>query len=448
MRNEVQGKERRRIVRHLLAGCAECVKVTRRLWSFSEGRGAPETGDAAVHPASYREVFERLSRDGWAGGRITAERREAPLLLNELLDRPRSTRLALVCVDARFQSPAVCELLLDQSRLAEDIAFAVEMGELAVAVAGQLDERLQGATLVRGLRVRAWSGLGNSRRLAGDLEGAETALTTAELLFEEEPGEPLESLEPLEPLEKAELLGLRACLLGEQGKLAEAERLLDRALATYRTAGERHLQGRTLIQKGAIHGWAENEKAALEAVQMLREGISLLDKRTDPRLAASALHRLAMHLVEAGRGEQALDVVHELRSTYEETGDSANLVRLRRLEGKIEEARGRLDAAEAALREAREGFLREGFSKEAALTQMELAIVYTRQERAAELLELAQDILPILRTRDIRQGTMAALLFVRRLAETGYASQRALYAVAGYLADHPHLRRPPLRWVS
>lgn len=427
MRNEVQGKERRRIVRHLLAGCAECVKVTRRLWSFAEGRGVP------------------AELPGLAGAAVYPSIHPASDLLHELLDRPRSTRLALACVEARFQSPAVCELLLDQSRQAEDIAFAVEAGELAVAVAGQLDEWLRGATVVRGLRVRAWSGLGNARRLAGDLEGAETALTAAELLFEEEPGEPLE---PLEPLQKAELLGLRACLLGEQGKREEAQQLLDRALAIYRAAGERHLQGRTLVQKGAIHGWAETEQAALEAAQILREGIALLDPRTDPRLAASALHRLAAHLVEGGRGEQALDVLGEARAMYEETGDSENLVRLRRLEGKIEEARGRLDAAEAALREAREGFLREGFSKEAALTQMELAIVYQRQERAAELLALAQDVLPILRTRDIRQGTMAALLFVRRLAETGYASQRALFAVAHYLAGHPRSRRPLLRWVS
>jgi len=36
MRNEASGEERRRIVRHLLAGCARCGAITRRLWELGE----------------------------------------------------------------------------------------------------------------------------------------------------------------------------------------------------------------------------------------------------------------------------------------------------------------------------------------------------------------------------------------------------------------------------
>jgi hypothetical protein len=36
MRNEAAGEERRWIVRHLLAGCARCGAITRRLWALGE----------------------------------------------------------------------------------------------------------------------------------------------------------------------------------------------------------------------------------------------------------------------------------------------------------------------------------------------------------------------------------------------------------------------------
>jgi tetratricopeptide (TPR) repeat protein len=38
MRNETDARERRAIIRHLLAGCPRCTAVTGRLWSFGEAR--------------------------------------------------------------------------------------------------------------------------------------------------------------------------------------------------------------------------------------------------------------------------------------------------------------------------------------------------------------------------------------------------------------------------
>jgi hypothetical protein len=47
MRGEVDARERRWVVRHLLAGCARCTAVTRRLWSFgAEGRGTRKEDEA------------------------------------------------------------------------------------------------------------------------------------------------------------------------------------------------------------------------------------------------------------------------------------------------------------------------------------------------------------------------------------------------------------------
>ena len=270
MRNETEGEERRRVVRHLLAGCARCVVVTRRFWSLAEGTAGDTGGPAALpgdpRPESYGAIFERLVDGGFQRERniwseIRADRREAPSRLAELLDLPRPAGLARVEADRRFQTPAVCELLIGESQRTGEPGLAAVRAEWAVAAAERLDVRRYGATLARSLRGRAWAWLGNARRLAGDLPRAEEALSRAE--------EPL--LEGADPLEGAELEELKARLLAAQGKSEEAERRLDRTLSLYRTLGERHLEARVLIQKGTIHGWSQAPEATAQAIRFLEE---------------------------------------------------------------------------------------------------------------------------------------------------------------------------------
>lgn len=427
MRNELQGRERRLIVRHLLTGCPDCVAVTRRLWSFGE------------HPMTCGPE----ARSGPEGERrLSIVRREASHLLAELLDHPRSRRLALICAEERFQNTSLCGLLIERSRRAGTTVEAEEMAEAAVAIAGQIAGRPCGAAVVRSLRARSWAHLGDARRLGGDLAGAEEALASAEPLYGEE--------EAADPLDIAELHSFRACLLGEQGKLEEAGRLLERVLAVHRSSGERHLQGRTLIQKGTIRSWGverEGEPAARESIRLLREGLALLDESADPGLAANGLHRVGLLLAETGRGDEALAAAGRARVLYEELDDASNLIRLRRLEGKAEEVLGRLDAAESALLEARQGFLQEGLGAETALVVLELAVIYKRQKRSPDLHRLAGEISPIFRTRDIRRHIAAALLVFRRIVETEHANLEFLVEIARFLAGPPRCRRPALRWV-
>jgi tetratricopeptide (TPR) repeat protein len=437
MRNETEGEERRRVVRHLLSGCARCVAVTRRFWSLGQEWRA--TGQAALpgdfHPASYGGVFERLVNGGFQREReVLADRWEAPSLLAELLDLPRSAGLARVETDRRFQTPAVCELLIGESQRTGEPVLAAVRAEWAVAAAERLDANRYGAMLARSLRGRAWAWLGNARRLAGDLRRAEEALARAE--------EPL--LEGDDPMEGAELEELKARLLAAQGRSKEAERRLDRTLALYRTLGERHLEARVLIQKGTIRGWSQDPEAVAQAVRLLEEGLALLEEEGDPPLLAFGLHRLALILADVS-GSEALGVIRRARALYQEQGDGPNLIRLRHLEGKIADARGDEGTAEAAFLEARQGYVAEELGGEAAETLFDLAILYTRQGRSPEIRQLTENLLPILRTRDIRQGVAVALLFFRRLVETGYATLDVLCEVARYVASLPRDRRPALR---
>src|SRR5215203_1843182 len=419
MRNEVDGRERRLVVRHLLAGCSRCVAVTGHFWSFGE-EGSKEL-PAELHPESYGGVFSRL--------------REGPLRLSELLGLPRSAGLARIEAEPRFQTPAICELLLGESQRTGEPALALVRAEWTAAAAGRLDARRYGAELTRSLQGRSWACLGNARRLMGDLRGAEAAFAQAEA--------PLQ--EGTDPLDGAELQELRARLLADQGKLEEAERLLDRALTLYRTLGDRHLEGRLLVQKGTVRGLAPGPEPARQGIRCLEEGLALLDEERDPPLAAFGLHRLALLLADAGRAEEAWRALRRAKLLYEQHGDGPNLVRLRHLEGKLAEARGDTDAAEAAFHEARQGFVLEGLGGEAAGVLLDLAIFYTRTGRSPELRPLVENLLPILRTRDLREGAAAALLFFRRLVETGHATPDVLSTVAEYVSGPPGPRRPVLR---
>jgi tetratricopeptide (TPR) repeat protein len=173
------------------------------------------------------------------------------------------------------------------------------------------------------------------------------------------------------------------------------------------------------------------------------EGIPWEAVEREPALVADALHRHARLLVEEGLGEEALPALRQARSLYDRLGDLPNLLRLRHLQGRIDQALGEPLEAEAAFLDARRGYLAEGMGGDAAAVLLDLAILYTREGRAAEIRPLAEDLLPILRTRDLRQGVAAALLFFRRLVETGHADLEVLAEVARYVNDPPARRKSP-----
>lgn len=188
-------------------------------------------------------------------------------------------------------------------------------------------------------------------------------------------------------------------------------------------------------------GWREGEEAPRDGIRHLRQALALLDEHRDSALVAFALHRLAVLLGGAGSAKEALRALRLARPLYERSGDGPNLVRLRHLEGKIEESLGSTPAAEAAFLDARQGFLVEGLGVEAAAVLLDLAVLYRREGRSAEVRGLAEDLLPILRAHDIRQGVGAALLFFRDLVETGHATPEVLFAVSRYVRGPRQLAR-------
>jgi len=96
---------------------------------------------------------------------------------------------------------------------------------------------------------------------------------------------------------------------------------------------------------------------------------------------------------------------------------------------------------EAAFLEAYRRLLGEGRGAEAAAALLDLAALYAREGRAAEILPFARDMLPLFRTRDLRKGIAAALVCFRSLVESGQAHAELLSEMARYVSPLPGERR-------
>jgi tetratricopeptide (TPR) repeat protein len=352
----------------------------------------------------YGAAFDRVaSRLGEQVNRVLRETREASALLAELLLQPRERRLEQVRGESRFHLLKLCERLEAASRAAwaEDPAAAVEMAELAVEVAERLDPRGYGDSLVADAQALAWAHLGNARRIASDVRGAEEALVLAERLCR---------CLGTDLLVEAEILGFQASLRNTQGRFAEAAGLLDRSLRLYREAGDVHQEGRTQILKGMVLGDGGDFQAAADS---LAAGLRLVDPAAEPRLLLAAHHNLSWYLCDHGRHGEAAEALERGRRLYLELGDRMDLVRLRWLEGRIALGEGRLRDAVRTLGLARDAFLEQEIGVDAALVSLDLAVAYARQGDADAVQRLVAEIVPVFQACRVEPEALASLLLLR-----------------------------------
>lgn len=115
----------------------------------------------------------------------------APDLLAELLRHTLARRELLARNSSRFHSLALCGLLLARSR--QESAEAPWHGErlaaLALTLVEALDAEWYGEWALADARARCWMQIGNARRIAADLAGAERAFGAAEMHLREGTGD-------------------------------------------------------------------------------------------------------------------------------------------------------------------------------------------------------------------------------------------------------------------
>lgn len=410
----------RDVVGHLLKDCPICREVTGDGWEqIINGLKAAriDFDEAEVQLISiasdspYRQALNQARGHAMSEAlAVERDRAAAEQLVDELMQHPHKRRLTLVQNSRRFQSPGLCELLAEKGfdQRFSDVQLGIDLTELAVAVGQQLTAGTSETNAARVLEGRAWAYHGNAQRVASDLRMAEKAFQEASQCFSGGLGD---------DLDRALMYRFTALLLRARQDFAGARSRQDQAVRLYLRNGETLIAGNVIADQALGTLYEGNPEAA---IPMFERALEILTSEADPRNVASVQHNLAYCLAETGQLEKALERITEVRPRLQEFGDSLSLIRLRWLEGKIFAGQDRTRQAEEALVEAREAFVEEAIGYDAALVSLDLAAIYARQGRVAEMRELAESILPIFQSRDVHREALAALILFRdaALAET------------------------------
>jgi tetratricopeptide (TPR) repeat protein len=333
------------------------------------------------------------------------EQAEAPALLDDLLRHTPERRMVLVRNSGRFRSLSLCALLLESSRQEgyKDPAEGEWQANLVLALADRLDPEWYGARVLEDVRARSFMLIGNARRVASDLWGAEQAFRTAEAHLRQGTGD---------RLERARLLGFRACLRRAQRRFEEAASLFKRAAAVFLATGEAHAAAEAIIGLAVA---CQYQGEPEEAIRLLREADGLIDPRMDSRLHLYVRFNLIVSLAEAGRFREAEALLARSRD-FRQVSDPKRRLWLLWLEAKLALGRGQLPQGARLLVRVRNGFVACGDGYRAALVCLHLAEICARLGRPGLTKRLASEVIPIFQSLGIVREALAARIVLEQAA--------------------------------
>ena len=386
--------------------CGSCQDFLNEIVDCIEGLGRLRVDD--LTPEREAELVALLDRreptEEEIDGQVGATPEE---MLRELMTHSPEQRAILIENSGRFKSVELCQLALDRGfeMGAQDPGQALELTSLAVLIADSIDVESFSSGLVIGLRAKAYALKGNASRVASDLIGAARALNRASELA---------GADVHDQSVQATVLALQGAFLGEQLDFQGAFAALDRAIAIYKQIGDTADAVRATLMK-AMH--LANSGRPDTAVQSLHGTMAEADELGIPRLSLIVRHNLAFSLLACGRSEEAQRLVPEVRNLHFSVGNAVDLTRFKWLEGQIAVDTDRLSEAETLFLEVKQFFVDKEMAHDAALVSLDLALVYLRQGRVAELKSLAAEMLTIFRSLRVHQETLAALAFCRKSLE-------------------------------
>jgi tetratricopeptide (TPR) repeat protein len=343
--------------------------------------------------------------------------------LQDLLPLPpdeRSRRIERA--RSRFRGPALVKLLLEESRrcIPARPGEAFRFADLARQIANRSPQEPEYFELY----VLATSSMANACRVENDRRMADQLFALARQVITEHG--------VTDPEVVARVDDLLGSLRKDQRRFPEAERLLKRAAAQFSLIQAADDAARALIKLGDTYELAGSLDRAIETT---RSALALLGPESEPRLHLCARFNLAQQLVHAGQYEEAsarLEEDEELFRGFPELWTQLRIVWLR---GDIAAGQGDLDAAERSYLTAREGFVAQGSGYDAAMVSLDLAVLYLRRGRAAEVRRIAEEMLPIFQAQDIHREALAALTLFQEAARRDQLTIEQAQEIAAYLRE-------------
>jgi transcriptional regulator with XRE-family HTH domain len=349
------------------------------------------TGVAAAETVGHLLVRRREKE------KAEEARRDAAELWTSLKTATRQERRDLVALFPEFRSWALAMLVCEASiRAAADKAeVALELADLAMYIA----ERVPGEEGWRS-RVKGYASahVANARRVANDFSGADAAFARAWELWRTGT-----SADP-ELVPEWRMLDLEASLRREQHRFSEALELLDRAGSAYK--GNPVGAGRILLQKEHVF---EQMGDAQSALMVLEEAAPFIEMSGDPRLLFALRFNTADNLCHLERYTEAAGLLPQIRELAVGMGNGLDLIRVVWLAARVAVGQGRRGDAIASLEQVRRDFTVRQLPYDAALSSLDLAVLWLEAGSTEKVRELAITMAWIFKAQGIAHQALAAL---------------------------------------
>ncbi|HEY2295859.1 MAG TPA: hypothetical protein VGM86_34590 [Thermoanaerobaculia bacterium] len=238
----------------------------------------------------------------------------------------------------------------------------------------------------------------------------------------------------------AEIDAIEGVLRKDQRRFTEAEELLSRSATLFEVAGERAEAARTLLALGLMYYDRQEPGKAIETTEA---ALALLSLESEPYLYFGGRHNLTLFLVEEGRFDAAADLLQADAELYERFADPWTVLRQVWLRGKIAFATGRRAEAEQAFLEVRRGFILQENGYDAAMVSLDLALLYLKAGRTAEVKPIAAEMHTLFGAQEIHREAAAALLLFQEAAEREALTAEWVEDLTAYLKrarENPELR--------
>lgn len=386
--------------RHLLKLCPTCNQEY-RAWTQNRSVTADYHLSLQILPA----VAARYAKD------MKRARRTAKHEARALMDLPQKARLSKIRRSRRrFRGILLAQLLLEESkqRMTTDLEAAGNLAETAEAVLLQTPLHPD----LPALRAIAAVYRANVSRLRGFPEKAGATFALARTIIR------VEGVTDL--LVYAEADSCEAVLALELRRFQEAEELLNRSVAFYLVAGAREKAAHPLTTLSRLR---HSQGNPMEAIEMGRAALELMNPQNDPRLFLFANLNLALFLFEAGLHSQAAEALAGARAPSRRFPDPYTQLRILWLEGRLAEAAGNWEEAESTLLGVRKDLVLMNQGYDAAKVSLDLGLLYMRQHRTNELMQVADDLRRLFTAEEVQREAQAAFLVFQEAAKKARVSQ-------------------------
>ena len=328
--------------------------------------------------------------------KIQAAREQARTLCQELLAAEPAERRKLVTTYPELRTWAVAERLCDLSvrAAAHRVDEALERAQLALFIA----ERIPGDKAFSDrLRGYCWRFVGNALRVGNEFDAADEAFARAEVLWKA--GADSDGL-----LSEWRGLDLEASLRREQHRFSEALDLLARALAA--AGADAFARGRILMKKSHV---LERTADFAEALAALAEATPAIDAAGDPQLLLGLVFNTAANLAHLERWAEVATLLPRVRELAEQQRNELALVRVLWLEAKGLAGQGHKEEAMHRLEQVQCTFAAHTLPYDAALSGLDLAVLWLEAGRTGKVKTLAVAMGWIFQAKGISREAIAAL---------------------------------------